>query len=276
MKKIFLLLLLIALAATKEVESTKFLDESNDDEADDFKIINLTDSASALLNEDGEILLGIPTDQIISKVVDVVCKVWNAIVKIFGYSEKTERVKLVTAKGFKYYSSATEIILLQNCTLDADDEARNEKNIKKVANSLNKILGVKKDKSDLTRNIVENVIDSKAGIWNEQDLFFEKAGRPGTISYGSVLSTDVGDGKFNILIVSSFATFELSDDVYWVKTTKQLGIISKDETQYLAHEPRSITKQDLEVLFYFFKLSSYQKIAARAGVELKIPEGLEK
>ena len=80
------------------------------------------------------------------------------------------------------------------------------------------------------------------------------------------------DDTYHLILVHMGASFTLSDKLIARTDALQVGMVYSGQKTTITTAPRSMEEEDIQQLFFFFKLISYKQIAERCGMSLQYPE----
>lgn len=198
-------------------------------------------------------------------IVKVVTTAYKIICNVFGVGKSTTFEDIKTKNGFKYYDGHTLTQFLYSI------KEGDLMNIKDIAGH---IFGMPKSSLPLLDDIFEDIMVSDQNVWMEYSLFFDTEKiKQGDIQYASVFSKyNEDEDTYHIILVHMGASFTLSDKLIARTDSLQVGKVYSGQKTTITTAPRSMQQEDLEQLFFFFKLVSYKKIAEHFGMALQYPE----
>lgn len=200
----------------------------------------------------------------VTLIVVAVCYIWKGLVPLFGVRKETSYTKVATNNGFKHYQSTT----FANLLIGVD-----EKDFPEVRDTFADILSMNGKSKKLIADIFEDIADIKQNVWMEYGLFFDKESlKKGSITYSSIFSKIEND-TFSIMLVAMDSTFQLSDNLRLRHDRTIVGTFSDTTKTVVEAFPRQMVQSDVDALFWFFQLVTYQFIAQQyGGITLEYPE----
>ena len=198
-------------------------------------------------------------------IVKVVSIAYKAICAVFGVGKSTTFEEIKTKKGFKYYDGHTLTQFLYSVKED---------DLMRIKDAAGQIFGMPKFALPVLDDIFEDILVSDANAWMEYTLVFDTGKvKQGDIKYAAVFSKyNEEDDTYHLILVHMGASFTLSDKLIARTDALQVGMVYSGQKTTITTAPRSMEEEDIQQLFFFFKLISYKKIAERFGMSLQYPE----
>lgn len=198
-------------------------------------------------------------------IIKGVCYAYRAICALFGVRKTTTYKDINTKKGFKKYVGSTMHDYMEGFEPDYFGE---------LADAYAEMLSMTKESKEALIGVFEDIQVCDSQAWMEYNLIFDQDSlKNGKMSFMSIFSKEEEDGTYTLLLVHMNTSFELSDNLRLVSERTQVGVFSDKTKQHIEAQPRGMTSQDVDSLFWFFKLTTYKYVADKlGGVKLPDPE----
>lgn len=197
--------------------------------------------------------------EVFGKVVEAVGKVWTGLCKLFGKRVKSEAVRLVSEKGFKYFNLDSQIQYIEGVPETAFGP---------LGKTLARIMDMRGEKGVKITDFLDSVSWSDSHAWSDISFLFNKKSSPGGLSSSTLFGKETKPGFYSFIYVTSNAQYEISDEIWAVEESVAYGIFKENKKQRVEYRPRAMTNEDIENLFYFFGLATYKNLAGRAGIKI--------
>lgn len=196
-------------------------------------------------------------------IIKGVCYAYQAICALFGVRKTTTYKDINTKKGFKKYVGSTLHDYMEGFEPEYFDE---------LVDAYAEMLSMTKEAKEALQGVIEDIQVCESQAWMEYNLIFDQESlKRGKMSFLSIFSKEEDDGTYTLLFVYMNSSFQLSDNLRLVSERTQVGVFSDTTKQHIEAKPRGMTNEDVDSLFWFFKLATYRYVADKLG-GVKLPD----
>lgn len=190
-------------------------------------------------------------------IIKGVCYAYQAICKLFGVSKITTYKDINTKNGFKKFVGSTIHDYLEGFDPEYFPD---------LIDAYAELLSMTKESKAAFESVVEDIMLCDSQAWMEFNLIFDQeALKKGQMSFLSIFSKEEEDGTYTLLLVHMNTSFQLSDNLRLVSERTKVGVFSDKTKQKIEALPRGMTADDVNSLFWFFKLTTYKYVAEKIG-----------
>lgn len=201
-------------------------------------------------------------------IINCIAKAWSVIAKTFSTTKTSTFKELLVGQGFDYYKGRTLTVVGNGVK-----ENYFEKYIRKQLSTFH--LPVEKFEDFLETMMQADYSDATA--WTGFEVTYNQDSvNNNLVSYGNLQfhrrETKEGEtGKIDVLMAFTIADFQLAPNVMVFTETKSVagGIYSRQRDIY-KEVPRSLTRDELEVITTFFQMLGLKSLCQLLGYGDKV------